>query len=109
MRRGLVKIGGEPAGILEETDQGYRFCYDPEYLSQPNSVAVSLTLALQPEPFLSSHLFAYFEGLIAEGSLREMQSRRYQIDEQDSFGLLLKTASSDVIGNVTVETLEETS
>lgn len=109
MRRGLVKIGVHPAGVLEETNSGYRFYYDPQYLSQPNAVAVSLTLPLRSEPFLSPHLFAYFEGLLAEGSLRDMQSRKYKIDEQDSFGLLLTTASSDVIGNVTVEALQESS
>jgi len=43
------------------------------------------------------------EGLLAEGSLRELQSRLYKIDLEDSFGLLLKTAASDVIGCVTVE------
>jgi len=43
------------------------------------------------------------EGLLAEGSLRELQSRLHRIDLEDGFGLLLKTATSDVIGCVTVE------
>ncbi|MCB1093351.1 MAG: HipA N-terminal domain-containing protein, partial [Verrucomicrobiae bacterium] len=75
----------------------------PAYLARNDAVAVSLTLPLQGEPFDSPHLFAFFEGLLSEGSLRSIQSRKYRIDEEDSFGLLLRTTSSDVIGSVTVE------
>ena len=86
---------------------GFRFYYEPDYLTRNDGMAVSLTLPRQAEPFDSPHLFAFFEGLLAEGSLRSMQSRQYKIDQDDSFGFLLHTASSDVIGNVTVEPGEE--
>lgn len=102
-RKGLVRVGGIAAGLLEETASGYLFTYDPVYLAGQGAVAVSLTLPLRSEPYVSPHLFPFFEGLLAEGSLRELQSRLYQIDPEDGFGLLLKTASSDVIGCVTVE------
>ena len=102
-RRGLVRVKGIAAGLLEETPSGYLFTYDPVYLASEDAVAVSLTLPLRSEPYISPHLFPFFEGLLAEGSLRELQSRLHKIDLEDSFGLLLKTAASDVIGCVTVE------
>lgn len=103
MRSGIVRVAGVRAGRIEETSSGFRFRYDPGYLARPDAVAVSLTLPLKGGSFESPHLFAFFEGLLSEGSLRALQSRQYQIDEEDSFGLLLKTASTDVIGSVTVE------
>ena len=108
MRKGIVKVAGIQAGRIEETPEGFRFRYDPDYTVRSDAVAVSLTLPLQSEPFDSPHLFAFFEGLLSEGSLRSMQSRQYKIDEEDSFGLLLRTASTDVIGSVTVEPEEAT-
>lgn len=107
MRSGIVRVGGVLAGRIEETSVGFRFSYEAGYLTRPNPVAVSLTLPLQADPYDSPHLFAFFEGLLSEGSLRSMQSRKYKIDEDDSFGFLLRTASTDVIGNVTVEPSEE--
>ena len=102
-RRGLVRVRGIAAGLLEETASGYLFSYDPVYLAGQGAAAVSLTLPLRSEPYVSPHLFPFFEGLLAEGSLRELQSRLHKIDLEDGFGLLLKTAASDVIGCVTVE------
>lgn len=102
-RKGLVKVRGITAGLLEETLPGYAFTYDPVYLASQDATAVSLTLPLRSESYLSPHLFPFFAGLLAEGSLRELQSRLYKIDLEDGFGLLLKTAASDVIGCVTVE------
>jgi HipA-like protein len=51
-------------------------------------------------------LFPFFSGLLAEGTLREMQCRMRRIDENDDFGLLLETAGGDVIGAVTVRRSE---
>ena len=107
MRSGIVRVDGVRAGRIEETSVGIRFSYEQGYLTRPNTVAVSLTLPLRVEPYDSPHLFAFFEGLLSEGSLRSMQSRKYKIDEDDSFGFLLQTTSADVIGNVTVEPEEE--
>ncbi len=107
MRAGIVRVSGVRTGRIEETPEGFRFSYEPEYLAREDAAAVSLTLPLQSEPFEAALLFAFFEGLLSEGSLRAMQSRKYKIDEEDTFGFLLQTASADVIGNVTVELVEE--
>jgi len=104
-RKGRVRVRGIEAGMLEETENGFVFRYDSAYLAEPDVAAISLTLPLRPEPFKSPHLFPFFEGLLAEGSLRELQCRTFRIDPDDSFGLLLKTAASEVIGCVTVEPL----
>jgi serine/threonine-protein kinase HipA len=105
MRRALVSVQGNPAGILEETTAGFRFHYDTAYLQSADPAPVSLTLPLRPEPFESKALFAFFEGLLAEGTLRDLQHRQFKIDADDSFGLLLRSAGSDVIGCVTVKPL----
>ncbi len=107
MRSGTVRVAGIRAGRIEETPNGFRFCYDPEYLARSDAKAVSLTLPLRSAPFESRYLFAFFEGLLSEGSLRNLQSRKFKIDKDDSFGFLLRTTSADVIGNVTVEPEEE--
>ena len=81
---------------------GFRFSYLPKYLADSGSPSVSLTLPRRTEPYVSSTLFAFFSGLLAEGDLREMQCRKFRIDPNDEFGLLLGTCGEDVIGAVTV-------
>jgi serine/threonine-protein kinase HipA len=51
-------------------------------------------------------LFPFFSGLLAEGTLRDLQCRIHRIDEADDFGLLLETAGGDVIGAVSVRSCE---
>ena len=92
------------AGTLSETEYGYSFQYDSEYLSMPDSPPVSLTLPKNNMPYTSGTLFPFFDGLIPEGWLLAAVSRNWKIDLQDRFGLLL-AACKDCIGNVSI--LEE--
>ena len=89
------------AGILKETDYGYSFAYDDDYLRSANPTAVSLTLPLQEEEYTSKTLFAFFDGLIPEGWLLNIVSHNWKIDHKDRFGLLL-VACKDPIGNVQI-------
>ena len=89
------------AGILKETDYGYSFVYDYDYLKGANPTAVSLTLPLQEEEYTSKTLFAFFDGLIPEGWLLNIVSHNWKIDHKDRFGLLL-VACKDPIGNVQI-------
>ena len=89
------------AGILKETDYGYSFVYDDDYLKSENPTAVSLTLPLQEEEYTSKTLFAFFDGLIPEGWLLNIVSHNWKIDRKDRFGLLL-VACKDPIGNVQI-------
>lgn len=99
-RKAFVYIRDSYAGLLEETDEGYRFQYDPDYLACGTS-PVSLTLPLTDKPFVSTTLFPFFDGLIPEGWLLEVVSRNWKIERRDRFGLLL-IACRDAIGNVTI-------
>jgi len=101
-RRGLVHCYGIRAGIIEETESGYRFTYDAEYLSQPGVRPVSLTMPLTSEPFESKTLFPFFDGLIPEGWLLDIVTRNWKVDIRDRFGLLL-VCCRDTIGAVGVE------
>lgn len=89
------------AGILKETDYGYSFAYDDDYLKSENPTAVSLTLPLQEEEYTSKTLFSFFDGLIPEGWLLNIVSHNWKIDRKDRFGLLL-VACKDPIGNVQI-------
>lgn len=103
MRKGIVKFCGKTAGLLQETGTGFRFCYADDYLQSRDAKAVSLTLPLRSEAYESASLFAFFDGLVSEGTLRELQCREFKLDPDDAFGLLLASASCDVIGCVTIE------
>lgn len=103
MRKGEVKFDGKSAGLLEETETGFRFSYAEDYLRNDDTKPISLTLPLQSDAYVSPHLFAFFAGLVSEGSLRELQCREFKLDPDDAFGLLLASASCDVIGCVTIE------
>ena len=85
------------AGILRETDAGYSFIYDNDYLE-----AVSLTLPMQKEEYISKTLFPFFDGLIPEGWLLNIVSENWKIDAKDRFGLLL-VSCRDPIGNVLIK------
>ena len=100
-RTAYVYIRNVFAGKLCETDEGYSFTYDNQYLSSKNASAVSLTLPLSEETYTSKTLFPFFDGLIPEGWLLNVVSRNWKIDMKDRFGLLL-VACKDGIGNVSI-------
>jgi serine/threonine-protein kinase HipA len=102
----MVLLGERECGRIEETETGYRFQYLESFLARPDAVAISLTLPCREEPYEAEQLFPFFSGLLAEGTLRDLQCRIYRIDEADDFGLLLETAGGDVIGAVSVRRCE---
>lgn len=102
LRTGNVYVQDLYAGQIWETDEGYEFQYDSNYLSKENALAVSLTLPLQPETYRSKHLFAFFDGLIPEGWLLELVEHNWKLDGNDRFGLLL-VSCKDCIGDVHIE------
>ena len=102
-RRAKVLFRGEGAGILEQTDAGFRFVYEPDFIEGGEPIAVSFPL--QKEPFQSAVLFPFFEGLLPEGWFREIVCRTLKIDDRDHFGILLGTCV-DCIGAVSVERLD---
>lgn len=90
------------AARLSETDEGYLLQYDVDYLQQPDSKPISLTLPKQQEPYNSKVLFPFFDGLIPEGWLLDIAVDHWKVKANDRFELLLTTCR-DTIGAVTVE------
>lgn len=89
------------AGLLEETETGYRFQYHPDYLSTNQAEPVSLTLPLQEEPYESQIFFPFFDGLIPEGWLLDVVEETWKVNPKDRMGLLL-VSCRDTIGHVSV-------
>ena len=70
------------AGLLTESDEGYSFVYDPDYLVLPDAQPISLTMPLQEEAFLSHMLHPFFDGLIPESWLLDIAQRNWKINRQ---------------------------
>ena len=71
-------------------------------LKEPDASPICLAMPLTAEPYISDSLFPFFSNLLSEGSNREFQAKYHHLAPDDDFGLLLKTASYDTIGSVTV-------
>ena len=106
MSKALIQYKGKNAGILKETDEGYEFSYNEEYLADAASAPVSLTLPLTDKPYQSKVLFPFFDGLIPEGWLLDVALRNTDISELDRFALLL-LCCKDCIGAVSVIPIKE--
>jgi len=90
------------AGILTFDDKKYIFIYEKDFLNNKETTAISLTLPKQKEPFISNTLHPFFSGLLAEGSLKELQCKKLKIDEADEFTRLINTAKYDTVGTITI-------
>ncbi len=101
MRKAKVYINNLLAGMLSETDEGYVFVYDLEYLGANEPVPISLTLPLRKESYRSRVMFPFFDGLIPEGWLLDIAEKNWKIDARDRMGLLL-ACCRDCIGAVSI-------
>lgn len=73
MKRAIVKLRDVKAGILAENENGYTFLYDKSFLASSKAEAISLTLPLSDKLYTDKVLFPFFDGLIPEGWLLEME------------------------------------
>jgi len=103
-RKAIVRYNGRLAGHLFETEAGFRFSYEKDYLKTGQPVSISLPL--REEPYDSNELFSFFQGLLPEGWYLDIVSATAKVDSKDSFGLLLAT-TADTIGAVTVHKTDE--
>lgn len=90
------------AGRLQE-DPGGRviFTYDASYLETPHP-AIAHTLPLQVAPHISeSGLHPFFDNLVAEGWLKNIQAKALGVDSNHRFALLLGFGF-DLIGAVSL-------
>ena len=102
MRRAEIHMYDQLAGWLFETERGYEFIYDEQYLADPQSQAISKTLPLQQKPFINNVMFPFFDGLIPEGWLLGIAERNFKLNPRDRMGLLL-ACCEDCIGAVSVK------
>lgn len=100
-RKADIYVHNSKAGVLEETETGYRFQYDTAYLSQKDVEPVSLTLPIRKDPYESQVLFPFFDGLIPEGWLLDVVEDTWKVNPKDRMGILL-VSCRDTIGNVSV-------
>ncbi len=64
MKQAIVYWKSLKAGILTESDEGYSFAYDKDYLTMTEARGISLTMPLREEPFQSNTLHPFFDELI---------------------------------------------
>jgi len=100
LRKAKVYYKDELAGVLKETDKGYIFQYDKDFINK--NISISVTLPVQEEAFESEKLFPFFRGLLPEGWYLNIVSATQHVDSKDFFGVLLSTTSVDTVGAVTV-------
>ena len=106
MKHGEVKLCDKRVGMITQTDDGFEFSYDAEYVTKYLAEAISLTFPLRLEPYKSSTLFPFFDGLIPEGWLLDIAQRNWKINPHDRMELLL-TCCKDCLGAVSVERIKE--
>ena len=104
MRKALVKIHNQAAGILTEVSkEEYIFQYNENYNGSP----ISLTMPVQNEPYLYKKFPAFFDGLLPEGVQLEGLLKINKIDKTDYFKQLV-TTGLDLVGAVTVINIDTT-
>ena len=105
MRQAEVYCHDIKAGIITEElpGKGYTFVYDAAYLADTCHEPISVTMPLRKEAYQSVYLFPFFTNMLPEGTNRKVVCRNWRLDEKDFFGILLKIATFDTIGAVTVK------
>ena len=77
------------------------FRYSEEYLSAPQSRAISVSLPLQPESFTPEQTRIFFEGLLPEGFLRRTVAESTRTDQTD-YLTLLELLGSECLGAIQI-------
>lgn len=106
MKQGEVKLYNKRVGLIIQNDNGFEFCYDADYATDKANEPISLTFPLKTEPYQSSVLFPFFDGLIPEGWLLDIAQRNWKIQLNDRMELLL-TCCNDCLGAVSVQRIIE--
>ncbi|MFN3200163.1 MAG: type II toxin-antitoxin system HipA family toxin [Bradymonadia bacterium] len=102
-----VRLYGSPVGHLEalgDAAETYRFEFAPEWLSRPDRPVLGQQFEdRQPGPliFTNGGLPLWFRGLLPQGRLLRMLSRRWGLDPDDHLDLLI-ALGADLPGAVTI-------
>jgi HipA-like protein len=104
MRKADIFRNGQLVGsLIQHNTKSYEFIYDDAWYGNKELPAVSLTMPKTQKIYKAECLFPFFFNMLSEGVNREAQCRQLHIDENDYFGLLIATATSDTIGAITVK------
>ncbi len=97
-----IYFKNEFAGILTEEPGGRcRFTYDDEFVKNySKGISISLPIT-QKEHILENGLHPFFDNLVAEGWLAEIQAKAISTDSDNRFELLM-TFGHDLVGGVSV-------
>jgi len=106
MRAGRVFFMDVFAGLIEETEDGFRFTYDSQYLNNQDARPISLTMPLTNTPYISKTMFPVFDGIIPEGWILEIAIKNWNFRRIDRFGLLLQFCG-DCIGAISIQKMEK--
>lgn len=101
MKKGFVYKKDAFAGIIWEDENGYQFEYDKNYLENAKYGAISKTLPLRKEKYLSENMLPFFDGLIPEGWLLEIAIDNWKLDPRDRMNLLTKLCKNN-IGDISI-------
>ncbi|MFH1874047.1 MAG: HipA N-terminal domain-containing protein [Pseudomonadota bacterium] len=102
MKKALVFVNGEQAGILVEKDDAtFSFSYDQDYQGEP----ISLTMPKDKNVYEFNKFPPFFDGLLPEGFELEALLKNYKIDRYDYFTQMV-TVGADLVGAVTVKEIE---
>lgn len=104
LRKAEVYFKNDLAGYLSETNDGYIFQYDENFLKK--NIPISVSLPPREEPYKSAELFPFFKGLLPEGWYLDIVCSKEKKDPRDFFGVLASTASIGTIGAVTIHKTE---
>ncbi|WP_159915768.1 type II toxin-antitoxin system HipA family toxin [Pantoea sp. 18069] len=83
-----VWLFADRVGTLALVDGRLNFCYAPDWLLQPDAVALSISLPLQAPPFDDRQTRPFFAGLLPEGQMRRLIAQQFQVSGQNDFALL---------------------
>lgn len=100
LRTAEVFYKNKRAGYLYETEKGYTFTYDDDFLKE--NISISVSLPPRKEPYESRELFPFFSGLLPEGWYLDLVVAKQKVERNNSFGILVSTAGVDTIGAVTI-------
>lgn len=98
-RIGYIYFNNLFAGTLINSSEGYTFTYDSDYTI--NGTPIGFNFPFSKLKYYSLDLFPFFENLVSEGWLLDLQCSMQHIDKDDKFGILLNNGQ-DLVGALTI-------
>ena len=83
-----VWLFDQPVGTLQLVSGKLEFSYSDDWLQNPNAVPLSHSLPLRSSSFEDNSARPFFAGLLPEGEMRRILSKRLHISQKNDFALL---------------------